>query len=97
MTTRTDDGTFSVHLQVNLQNGQECGGAYLKLLSDSPDLNPAGFRDQTPYTIMFGPDKCGNDNKVRTALTAAPRPLRGTNAPWQVSVPCGGRAEVVAP
>ena len=49
---------------MNLQNGQECGGAYLKLLSDSPDLNPAGFRDQTPYTIMFGPDKCGNDNKV---------------------------------
>ena len=20
--------------------------------------------DKTPYTIMFGPDKCGNDNKV---------------------------------
>ncbi|KAF0301673.1 Calnexin [Amphibalanus amphitrite] len=53
-----------VQYEVNLQNGQECGGAYLKLLSDSPDLSPAGFRDQTPYTIMFGPDKCGNDNKL---------------------------------
>ena len=58
-------------VQVNLQNGQECGGAYLKLLSDSPDLSPAGFRDQTPYTIMFGPDKCGNDNKVRVFVDPA--------------------------
>ena len=59
-------------VQVNLQNGQECGGAYLKLLSDSPDLSPAGFRDQTPYTIMFGPDKCGNDNKVRVCVCVDP-------------------------
>lgn len=22
------------------------------------------FHDKTPYTIMFGPDKCGLDNKV---------------------------------
>lgn len=22
------------------------------------------FNDKTPYTIMFGPDKCGNDFKV---------------------------------
>lgn len=53
-----------VQYEVNMQNGQECGGAYLKLLSDSPDLDPAGFRDKTPYTIMFGPDKCGNDHKL---------------------------------
>ncbi|XP_037086837.1 calnexin-like [Pollicipes pollicipes] len=53
-----------VQYEVNLQNGQECGGAYLKLLSDSPDLDPAAFRDKTPYTIMFGPDKCGNDHKL---------------------------------
>ena len=26
------------------------------------------FYDRTPYTIMFGPDKCGNDMKVSTIL-----------------------------
>jgi len=26
------------------------------------------FHDKTPYTIMFGPDKCGNDHKV-TAIS----------------------------
>ena len=26
------------------------------------------FTDKTPYTIMFGPDKCGNDNKVSSDL-----------------------------
>lgn len=23
------------------------------------------FHDKTPYTIMFGPDKCGLDHKVK--------------------------------
>lgn len=54
-----------VQYEVVLQEGQECGGAYLKLLSagkDTSDLR--NFHDKTPYTIMFGPDKCGNDHKV---------------------------------
>lgn len=54
-----------VQYEVYLQDGQECGGAYLKLLSDTPDTrNLAQFHDKTPYTIMFGPDKCGNDHKL---------------------------------
>ncbi|XP_071550099.1 calnexin-like isoform X2 [Panulirus ornatus] len=56
---------FVVQYEVNLQNGQECGGAYIKLLSSKegkPDLK--NFNDKTPYTIMFGPDKCGNDFKL---------------------------------
>lgn len=47
------------------QDGQECGGSYIKLLSagaDTTDLKT--FNDKTPYTIMFGPDKCGNDIKL---------------------------------
>jgi len=27
------------------------------------------FHDKTPYTIMFGPDKCGNDHKVTMTWT----------------------------
>lgn len=59
------DKPLIVQYEVIHQNGQECGGAYLKLLSEdkqSADLRK--LHDKTPYTIMFGPDKCGNDYKV---------------------------------
>lgn len=57
---------FVVQYEVNFQNGQECGGAYIKLLSvqDGGRLNLKNFHDKTPYTIMFGPDKCGNEFKL---------------------------------
>ncbi|KAL7288079.1 hypothetical protein TKK_0017868 [Trichogramma kaykai] len=60
-----EDKPLVVQYEVIFQEGQECGGAYLKLLSSDPkhaDLND--FHDKTPYTIMFGPDKCGNDHKL---------------------------------
>ncbi|GCB77803.1 hypothetical protein scyTo_0015716, partial [Scyliorhinus torazame] len=50
--------------EVNFQNGIECGGAYIKLLSKTKDLILEKFVDKTPYTIMFGPDKCGEDYKL---------------------------------
>jgi calnexin len=53
-----------VQYEVKFQQGMECGGAYVKLLSDSPQLDLGQFGDKTPYTIMFGPDKCGNDHKL---------------------------------
>lgn len=54
-----------VQYEVILQDGQECGGAYLKLLSEGPEnKNLLQFHDKSPYTIMFGPDKCGNDHKL---------------------------------
>jgi len=53
-----------IQYEVNFQNGVDCGGAYIKLLSQSKGLDLAKFTDKTPYTIMFGPDKCGNDFKV---------------------------------
>lgn len=50
---------------MKLQNGLECGGAYLKLLTESPEgIQAQEFSDKTPYTIMFGPDRCGATNKV---------------------------------
>lgn len=60
-----DDKPLIVQYEVIFQEGQECGGAYLKLLSvDSKHKDLREFHDKTPYTIMFGPDKCGNDHKV---------------------------------
>ncbi|KDE03231.1 hypothetical protein MVLG_06288 [Microbotryum lychnidis-dioicae p1A1 Lamole] len=57
--------TLVVQYEVKLQNGLDCGGAYLKLLSDSAQgIQAEEFSDATPYTIMFGPDKCGSTSKV---------------------------------
>jgi len=58
----TKDGLL-LQYEVQFRNGQECGGAYLKLLSaPSGQLNQ--LNDKTQYSIMFGPDKCGNDYKL---------------------------------
>ncbi|KAJ1896395.1 hypothetical protein LPJ81_004755, partial [Coemansia sp. IMI 209127] len=43
--------------EVKFQKSLECGGAYVKLLK-APFIGE--FSDATPYTVMFGPDKCGN-------------------------------------
>lgn len=59
--------------EVKLEEGLNCGGAYLKFLRDSPWLhNPAesdtdvhdlrGLDNNSPFSIMFGPDNCGVSN-----------------------------------
>ncbi|XP_063635719.1 calnexin isoform X1 [Cydia splendana] len=60
------DKPLIVQYEVTMQEGQNCGGAYIKLLSRGANTKAdlRKFFDQTPYTIMFGPDKCGNDNKL---------------------------------
>ncbi|ANB11923.1 calnexin [Sugiyamaella lignohabitans] len=58
------DKTLVVQYEVKLQKGLECGGAYLKLLSENEDLHAEEFSGETPYQVMFGPDKCGSTNKV---------------------------------
>ncbi|KAF7508003.1 hypothetical protein GJ744_009900 [Endocarpon pusillum] len=56
--------TLVVQYEVKLQNGLECGGAYMKLLQDNKALHAEEFSNASPYVIMFGPDKCGATNKV---------------------------------
>ncbi|XP_068627795.1 calnexin isoform X1 [Battus philenor] len=60
------DKPLMVQYEVTMQEGQNCGGAYIKLLSRGTNTKAdlRKFHDQTAYTIMFGPDKCGNDNKL---------------------------------
>ncbi|XP_028173718.1 calnexin [Ostrinia furnacalis] len=60
------DKPLVVQYEVTMQEGQNCGGAYIKLLSKGTNTKAdlRKFYDQTAYTIMFGPDKCGNDNKL---------------------------------
>ncbi|XP_020285185.1 calnexin isoform X1 [Pseudomyrmex gracilis] len=73
-----EDKPLIVQYEVNFQEGQDCGGAYLKLLTldeESGDLKQ--FHDKTPYTIMFGPDKCGNDHTLHFIFRHK-NPLNGT-------------------
>ena len=58
-----------VQYEVKLQNGLECGGAYMKLLQDNKKLASDEFSNTSPYIIMFGPDKCGSTNKVWTSCS----------------------------
>jgi calnexin len=55
---------FVFQYEVALTEGLECGGAYAKLLTATDSLDLSVLDGDTPYTIMFGPDKCGGTNKV---------------------------------
>nr|CCA18171.1 calciumdependent protein 2 putative [Albugo laibachii Nc14] len=53
-----------VQYEVKLQEGLSCGGAYVKLLRADDELDLKKLDQDTPYVIMFGPDKCGQSDKV---------------------------------
>ena len=59
---------FVVQYELQLKETLLCGGAYLKLLTASEKLSHDGFVADTPYTVMFGPDRCGETNKVHFIL-----------------------------
>jgi calnexin len=60
----TSHDQIVIQYEVKFQTPMECGGAYVKLLTQQSNLNLKEFNDKTPYTIMFGPDKCGLDHKL---------------------------------
>ena len=62
--------TLVVQYEVKLQNGLECGGAYMKLLRENKQLHANEFSNTSPYVIMFGPDKCGATNKVSSSIVS---------------------------
>lgn len=43
-------------------------GAYVKMPMAADDLELSKLNSDTRYSIMFGPDKCGTDNKVHFIL-----------------------------
>lgn len=57
-------GGLALQYEVKLTEGLTCGGAYMKFLTADDAFTPTGLKDDTPYTVMFGPDKCGATNKV---------------------------------
>ncbi|EGG17485.1 hypothetical protein DFA_08481 [Cavenderia fasciculata] len=58
------DRDLIVQYEVRLAKGLECGGAYVKLYQATDDLDAETVDRNTPYSIMFGPDKCGSDNRI---------------------------------
>ncbi|EFJ41946.1 hypothetical protein VOLCADRAFT_77379 [Volvox carteri f. nagariensis] len=66
-----------VQYEVKYDEGVTCGGSYLKLLTADPDLTPEGLVDSTPYSIMFGPDRCGGTSKIHLIVRHR-NPVNGT-------------------
>ncbi|KAJ7517333.1 hypothetical protein O6H91_21G019300 [Diphasiastrum complanatum] len=65
VTVDPKDGTVVLQYDLRLQKGLECGGGYLKfLLPQEAGWTPSQFDNESPYSIMFGPDKCGSNSKV---------------------------------
>ncbi|XP_057835639.2 calnexin homolog isoform X2 [Cryptomeria japonica] len=59
------DDPVVLQYDLKAQNGLVCGGAYLKyLIPQNAGWDPKHFDNQSPFSIMFGPDKCGATNKV---------------------------------
>mmetsp|Transcript_12506 Transcript_12506/g.15025 ORF Transcript_12506/g.15025 Transcript_12506/m.15025 type:complete len:525 (+) Transcript_12506:84-1658(+) len=57
--------------EVTFTEGMTCGGAYVKLVSETGPAGayqPAQLDGDTAYSIMFGPDKCGETQKVHMIL-----------------------------
>jgi hypothetical protein len=91
---------------LKIAEGVTCGGAYLKFLTADADIKFEELKDDSPYTVMFGPDKCGSTNKVRArplkcctwcacgAQTLATRRLLSTSKACLVLVPAS-RAELL--
>ncbi|XP_074602752.1 calnexin-like [Brevipalpus obovatus] len=90
-----DGGNLVVQYDVQFRNGQECGGAYLKLLA-SPSGDLSKVHDKSPYSIMFGPDKCGNDHKLhfifnhKNAKTGTTREIH-----WKKAASASGLSEAI--
>lgn len=70
-----DDAPLIFQYEVRLQDGQTCGGAYVKLANAS-GFTAATADADTPYVIMFGPDICGATNKVHFIIRI-PNPVTG--------------------
>lgn len=67
-----DGKEIVVQYEVKLEETLNCGGAYLKLprAQEGRSTNEilSSLNSDTPYSIMFGPDKCGSNNKVHFIL-----------------------------
>jgi calnexin len=62
------DKDLVLQYEVRLQDGLSCGGAYLKFLNKDESFSTDSMDESSGYSVMFGPDKCGNTNQVHLIL-----------------------------
>ncbi|CAM9582776.1 unnamed protein product [Ectocarpus sp. 4 AP-2014] len=55
--------------EVQVRGGANCGGAYVKMIRGAAGEDMSTLNNDSPYSIMFGPDKCFRDtDKVHFIL-----------------------------
>jgi len=59
------EAPFVLQFEVKFQEKLDCGGAYVKLFNADDIEDEKDFNHNTPYTIMFGPDKCGDRSLIQ--------------------------------
>lgn len=64
----TNGKDLVIQYETKFEAGLDCGGAYIKLPRYTESLDLSLLDNETPYTIMFGPDKCGEVDKVHFIL-----------------------------
>eukprot|EP01065_Artemidia_motanka_P048356 TRINITY_DN7767_c0_g1_i1.p2 TRINITY_DN7767_c0_g1~~TRINITY_DN7767_c0_g1_i1.p2 ORF type:complete len:410 (+),score=209.39 TRINITY_DN7767_c0_g1_i1:92-1231(+) len=68
--------SVAVSFQLKDAQGIDCGGGYIKLLSEP--FEPKEFHGESPYWMMFGPDICGYTKKIHLILN-----YKGKNLLWK--------------
>jgi len=68
--------TMVVSLSVKHEQGIDCGGGYIKLLT--APFEPKDFHGESEYFVMFGPDICGYTKKIHLIFH-----YKGQNLLWK--------------
>ncbi|KAJ4766487.1 Calreticulin [Rhynchospora pubera] len=76
------DKTLVLQFSVKHEQKLDCGGGYIKLISG--DIDQKAFSGDTPYSIMFGPDICGDNTRRVHAIFSH----NGTNHLHKKDVMC---------
>ena len=59
----TDGDMFIIQYDFRVPDRWDCNGGYLKFMSDT-NFDAKAFPGEQKFNIMFGPDRCGKENRV---------------------------------
>jgi calnexin len=57
-----------VQFDTTATEGHSCGGRYIKLLTHDEAFRPQDLSNSTPFSILFGPDKCDPEGQIRLII-----------------------------
>lgn len=76
-----------VQYEVKYSQTYNCGGSYVKLLTHVDGFKAEDLVDTSPYSIMFGPDKCGGPSGKIHLILRHKNPLNGTISEKHLKTP----------